>query len=385
MAQRTLAGVVGVVVMGIAGGGTGSAAFGQLQLSGEQFVTADGAPIVVPGYSVPSLADWNNDGLLDLIIGEGGDGITPLVRVYLNVGTASDPQFSGFFYAQTQSGDLTVPTLGCLGIFPRVVQWDGDGRKDLLAGLADGTVQVFLNINTDADPLFDDGTFLEVGLPGSKVNIDIGARATPIAVDWNLDGRKDLVVGGVDGRIHVFLNEGTDTAPDFRAQTYAQAHGAELFLVGGRSSPVFMDFDGDGKRDLLSGDTTGELVFYANTGTDAAPSFGDFELVRSLGVVITLPDYERTRPFVGDWDNDGQFDVIVGYGDGKVRHYRDLQGLCDFDSDRDVDVNDYAAFEGCLGGPDVPIGGCSLGPDLDEDGDIDLHDVALFQILFTGE
>ena len=55
-----------------------------------------------------------------------------------------------------------------MGIFPRVVYWDADGRKDLLVGRSDGLVMIFLNIGTDADPHFDGGAPLQVGPPGSK-------------------------------------------------------------------------------------------------------------------------------------------------------------------------------------------------------------------------
>ncbi|MHC4065559.1 MAG: FG-GAP repeat domain-containing protein, partial [Planctomycetota bacterium] len=230
-------------------------ACGQPVLGPGELVQADGAAIDVPGYSVPSFVHWNEDGLRDLVVGEGSGTYTPKVRVYLNVGTGSAPQFSSYFYAQSEGSDLTVPGGGCLGIFPRTVYWDADGRKDLLVGLANGTVKLFLNVGTDDEPTFDGGTFLQVGLPGSKTNIDVGNRATPTVVDWNNDDRKDLVVGAYDGRICLFINQGTDTAPDFRSTLYAQEDGSNLIVPSIRSSPVILDLDGDGNKDLLTGNT----------------------------------------------------------------------------------------------------------------------------------
>ena len=72
-----------------------------LNLGPEEFVQADGGDIVVPGCSAPSYVDWNNDGKKDLIIGEGNDSNDGKVRIYLNDGTASDPNFSAYFYAQS--------------------------------------------------------------------------------------------------------------------------------------------------------------------------------------------------------------------------------------------------------------------------------------------
>ena len=90
----------------------GFAADEVIDLGPEEFVQADGNDITVPGYSVPSFVDWNNDLLKDLIVGEGGGGTPGKVRVYLNVGTEADPCFTDYFYAQADGGDLVVSAQG---------------------------------------------------------------------------------------------------------------------------------------------------------------------------------------------------------------------------------------------------------------------------------
>jgi len=324
-----------------------------LNLGPEEIIQANGVDIQVPGYSVPSFVDWNNDKLNDLVIGEGGGFGDAKVRVYLNVGTEPSPQFSDYFYAQSDGSDLVCPASGCMGCFPRVEYWDADQRKDLLVGQADGTVKIFLNIDTDESPTFDGGTFLQVGLPGSKTNINVGARATPCLVDWNNDGRKDLVVGAYDGRIHIFINEGTDTEPDFLAETFAQANGSDLAVPGKRASPIVIDLDMDGRKDILAGNTDGQLLFYRNIGTDAEPIFSDYKLVESNGVPIDLPGSPRSRPFLCYWTGDGHFgpidaypDVLIGASDGKVHLYRGILeiGDCDMDGSGNVDITDFSLF-----------------------------------------
>jgi hypothetical protein len=306
----------------------------------EELVQAGGADIDVGTYSVPSYVDWDNDGLGDLVIG-GGNG---KVRIYVNVGTESNPQFSSYFFAQSNGSDLYCPPSGCLGCFPRVVYWDGDARKDLLVGQSNGTVKIFLNTSTDNDPCFDGGTLLKVGQAGSKTNIDVGLRATATVVDWNSDGRKDLVVGAYDGRIHLFINEGDDIAPDFLVEAFAQEGGFDLDVPGGRSSPHVLDLDNDGNKDLLCGNTNCQLLLYSNTGTDAAPSFSGYTAVESNGVPIDLPGSARSRQFVCDWTGDNYLDVLVGASDGKVYLYQGLVFLGDFEPDGDVDMDDLAVF-----------------------------------------
>ena len=290
------------------------------------------APIWVPGYSVPSLADWNNDGLPDLIVGEGSGAVAGKVRVYLNDGAPGAPHFNNPFYVQNGVGDLSVPGSGCMGTFPRVVQWDGDGKKDLVIGQADGKVQWFHNLGTDAAPSYNGGTFVQVGQPGSKADINVGARATPLIVDWNGDGKKDLVIGDLNGRIHVFINQAADAnaEPDFRTDAVLQQTGGGDLVVPstaapGRASPVTLDVDRDGVFDLVSGDTDGKLVYYRNTGTNAAPAFGTYSLLQANGVDIDLGGTAsalRSRPFVCDWTGDGVPDFLVGYGDGNIHLFQ---------------------------------------------------------------
>jgi len=365
---------------------------GDLFFAPEVFVLAGGSEIVVPGYSVPSFVLWDGDSLKDLVVGEGGDENPGKVRIYLNIGTSSAPEFDDYFYAQSNGGDLTVPGQGCLGAFPRVVYWDADGRKDLLVGRADGTVQLFLNIGTDDAPSFDTGTLLQVGEAESKVDIDVYYRATPTVADWNSDGKKDLIVGSVDALVYVYLNDGTDTEPDFRRTQFAMMDDGEpLSVPSTRSSPAVCDMDDDGKKDLLMGDREGQLLFYSNSATDQAPEFAPYSLALSDGVPIDLPDLPRSRPSVCDWTGDGFLDALVGSGDGKIRLYEGAFSPGDLDVDGDVDLDDFSLLAPCLAGPNetTPPGGC--GPqqfesaDLDSDNDVDMDDFTQFQALFTSE
>ena len=248
--------------------------------------------------------------------------IRSLLRVYLNTGTPTLPQFSTYAYAQSSGSDLTLTGQGCMGLFPRVVYWDADGRKDLLVGQSDGYLRLYGNTNTDQDPRFDGGTLLEVGQQASQVPIDVGSRAAPTVVDWNNDDNKDLAVGAWDGKIHLYLNEGTHLAPEFRSETFAQEDGTDLAILTYRSAPVILDLDGDGNKDILTGDTNGQILFYSNTGSDAAPAFSGYSLAEADGIAIDLPFSARSRPFVCDWTGDNLPDILVGGGDGLVRLYQ---------------------------------------------------------------
>jgi len=357
-----------------------------LNLGLEEFVKADGNDIQVPGYSVPSFVEWNNDNLKDLVIGEGGGLEDAKVRVYLNVGTESNPQFSDYFYVQSNGSDLTCPASGCLGCFPRVDYWDDDERKDLLVGQADGTVKIFLNIGTDNDPVFDAGQLIKVG--SASENLDVGDRATPTLLDWDNDNMTDLVVGALDGKIHIYLNCGCGGGipPSFNYSNpsgiFEQEDGWDLVVPSDRSSPVILDLDGDGNKDLLTGNTDGQLLFYRNIETDANPSFSGYSLIESGSIPIDLPDSPCSRPFVCYWTGNGYFgpidaypDVLIGAGDGKVHLYRGIPKIGDMDGNGNVDIDDLPLFAAYW--PQTDCGPCG-GADFTGDGQVDIDDLICF-------
>ena len=318
--------------LGASLGAGGRAAGAALELGPQEIIQAGGDP-PVSGYSVPSYVDWNNDGRRDLVVGEGGyvypRTYSGKVLIYLNTGAADAPAFSGGSYAQKLAGgEVSVSASGCLGAFPRVVDWYDDAKKDLVVGDSYGNVTLFLNLGTDAAPEFDGGAKLTYRLyeGGSSSTIDVGNRATLDLVDWDNDGDRDLVMGALDGKVRLFTNAGSDIAPDFRAGQAIRdaATGSDLVVPSQRSSPVVMELDGDGRKDLLVGNTVGQLLLYANQGTDVEPVFSSafVTMVEADGAPIDLPGGLRARPFVTDWTGDGRLDVLVGYGDGEVHLFQ---------------------------------------------------------------
>jgi len=79
--------------------------------------------------------------------------------------------------------------------------------------------------------------------------------------------------------------------------------------------------------------------------------FAGYALVTSEGTPIDLAGTPRSRPFVCTWTGDGRFgprdgyrDLLVGSGDGKVRLYRGVPAVGDYDADGDIDVADLRLF-----------------------------------------
>lgn len=185
-------------------------------------------------------------------------------------------------------------------------------------------MEQYLNVGTEQSPAFDGGTLLEFGPAGSKDPIDVGYRATVAVTDWDHNGVQDLLLGAYDGKFHLYLNTGTNAAPDFLEETILEGPGGPLIAPSWRSSPVVMDLDGDGRKDLLAGNTDGQILLYRNQGTDNTPSFSAYHDVTADGVAIDLPGSPRSRPSVADWTGDGLPDLLVGAGDGKVHLFQSV-------------------------------------------------------------
>lgn len=154
--------------------------------------------------------------------------------------------------------------------------------------------------------------------------ISVGGRATPDLIDWNGDGKDDLIVGSVDGYIWVFLNVGDNKMPSFSHPSKVMFKDGRPVNVGGRSAPRVFDWDRDGRNDMLIGEVMGYVYFLRNVGTNDAPAFNRAERLRLInGISLKYPvKGARSRLSITDWDNDGIYDLVLGGMDGRVMLFK---------------------------------------------------------------
>jgi hypothetical protein len=186
-----------------------------------------------------------------------------------------------------------------------VCDWNNDGRLDLITGERNGYYTVFLRK--------EDSTMTNAGrIQAHGVDIMTDNNSWPFVVDWNLDGRKDLLVGqeGIyqPPNVYVYLNEGTDSLPVFNDSTPILRNGYPFDDY--RCIPLLLDLDGDGKRDLVLGEWYSSVQFYTNVGTDTNPVFTGH-------VYLVQPDPDSflngnpPRVNFTDWDGDADLDMIT--------------------------------------------------------------------------
>ncbi|MGH7507105.1 MAG: FG-GAP-like repeat-containing protein, partial [Longimicrobiales bacterium] len=132
--------------------------------------------------TTPALADIDDDGDLDLFIGEAGGEL----NFYRNTGSASEPRF-----------ELVSDTFGSIDAgrrsAPAFADLDGDGDLDLVLGGEAGGAVHYRNDGTRTEPRFvraDDA--FDVELPPYGV---------PRFVDIDGDGALDILAGGLSGGV----------------------------------------------------------------------------------------------------------------------------------------------------------------------------------------
>jgi len=132
----------------------------------------------------------------------------------------------------------------------------------------------------------------------------------PALVDLNDDGLLDFVAGLFDGTLRGFRNIGAPGAPSFVEDNSL----IPFEDFGTFVAPNFGDFDNDGDQDLVAGNLRGQVRFLENTGTKQQPLFARLVTNADEFVVESF-----ASPLLADWNNDGRLDLSIGSSSGAIR------------------------------------------------------------------
>lgn len=329
--------------------------------------------IDVGSSATPAFGDLDHDGDFDMVIGGSAGRLT----YYENTGSATAPSltFVTDSFKNVAAGLSSVPAL---------VDWDTDGDLDLLIGNSQGRVEFWRNTGSVSDfaPVRD-----STQLGGIKVD----QLAVPCPVDFNGDSLLDLVVGEWDfnnrANLLLYENIGTKGAPVLQLRT------AALLPVDStrmQAIPSILDWNGDGREDIIVGRSEVGLTLFLNFAP--AGSFPDSTtLIRQDVLLPGSDDGMRLKVAMVDINADGADDLFVGEADGGVNFYRGgsccegKRGNIDNRPDGVMDLRDLALLVSYLTGEisfDLP---CTTEANLAETANptVDMADLIMLVAILT--
>ena len=299
---------------------------------------------------VVKFADLNGDSLPDLTLGnEAGAWYT-----VINLGSRQSPRFC--FEEESSPECLHVPVkMGQLSpednAVPEWVDWDRDGDLDLMVGKSDGTIAYFQNIGDRRQGAWE--------LKANRFQVlDSGGYSAPVFHDVNGDKTPDLILAGDSETLTYYEHRpGQGKSPLFLMSRNLLT----IKRLGGFQTRIHLataDLDGDGDLDLMVGGRKGELLYYRNRGSKK-----NLALESPKGSTLPTPHRAFATLALGDIDGDGDQDLVIGGGEGKLELAQNMG------NSRDPKWQVRTLF---MGKVDVGNQSTPLLHDMDGDGDLDM-------------
>ncbi len=263
-------------------------------------LVANGDPITVETHAATRCFDWDSDGDLDLLVG-GGDGRLWLYRNEAKGNVANFQRREPIWAGNKQSwGDKFTGVV--------LANLVGDALPDLVVGYSDNQVSIHRNIGTDQVPKFAEES--------TTFKVQDGCHGRVDVADWDGDGLQDLITGAYGGRLAWNRNQGTAETPVFSdGESFCDVNFAY------NSLPRIIDFNQDGRLDLLLGVNWASVSVYLNDGTAEKPSVGKSQQTLwqdGSGLGIRELNGDDTTPELADLDGDGVLDLISGGHNGRL-------------------------------------------------------------------
>ena len=287
---------------------------------GSYAVTESGS---IGGLEMPVSVDFidiNGDHLPDLITADPAG----FLRAYINTGSKTEPKFSygemiPLFPPQIakdnayDSGLWTAPhSVPKINLF----DWNHRGAPDMIIGNYAGDILLLPNSGSAQAPNFAQPTSY------AKVKVPVAGKRpwgnlfAPCAIDWNKDGKTDLLIGEGSysaNAVYVLLNQSSSSEPKF-----SDEHRYYLCYGDGREQlvPTVADYNGDGLPDVLVGDRLGTIGVYLNPGSWKPGTELPLATMIRFGTTDKLG--AAVAPCAADWNGDGLFDLIIGKSNGRI-------------------------------------------------------------------
>lgn len=217
-----------------------------------------------------------------------------------------------------------------------VSDWDGDGLPDLIVNSILGRIVWYKNIGTRTKPKLAAAQPIEVEWNGAQPTLAYGWlrpegkglltqwRTTPVTIDFNHDGLVDLVMLDQEGYLSFFerKKQGSKLVLLPPQRILCDDKGAPLQLNAkiaggsGRRKLTIVDWDGDGKLDILLNSQNAQWL------RQTAHANGKYLFENKGNVDKRNIEGHDTHPTAVDWNKDGIPDLLIGAEDGRLYYLR---------------------------------------------------------------
>jgi hypothetical protein len=224
------------------------------------------------GYTTLAIADWDGDGLPDIVF----NSITGEVQWLENIGTRREPKLALPQPVEVE-WDGPQPALAWGWLRPAgkglLTQWrttplvhdfDGDGLVDLAILDTEGTLAFFKRAKRDGRLVLEPPRRAFVDQAGRPLQLNPSAagksgRRKLCVTDWDGDGRFDLLLNSANADLlrQVGMRDGAWVLRETGPLAARNIEGHDV-------SPTVVDFDADGVPDFLGGAEDGRFYFLAN-------------------------------------------------------------------------------------------------------------------------
>ncbi len=273
----------------------------------------------------PAFADVNADGLIDFVVGnygyylpgQNGEPTTftnATLHLFLNTGTSTAPKFT---LANDDWLEMSAYSPNDYDFAPTFGDMDNDGDLDLVIGNTYGFLYYFKNEAASNSPMD-----LKQDFSSLWASMDVGQVSAPTIFDLDQDGLPDLLVGERNGNINYYKNIGSPTEPNFNPDETASPNIPNLGKINtqtfpnglGYSTPQVVSFNGSIR--LVTGTYDGQLEVYQLTG----PTADSLPLV-DLKLGNIHPGIRSSPAFI-DLNGDGTLELLAGNMRGGLMMYR---------------------------------------------------------------
>ncbi|MCX8080995.1 MAG: T9SS type A sorting domain-containing protein [Bacteroidia bacterium] len=268
----------------------------------------------------PVLIDLDADGKKDLLIGTHGtysNGIrVPYIHYYRNVGSVSAPVFSlvsSNFLNLATAFSSTVST--SIYVCPGDIDTDGD--DDLILSVGGRIIHWYENTAGAGMPC----NFSQLHLNPFGIQSSFDQNYQPFVFDYDNDNKPDLILGLISGKFLFFKNTTTSGMPTFsqvpNAFPQTEADG-DYFVYGNNGYSCPYIWKENNQIFMLAGNTTGKIYRYQMPSMVTASA----TLIDSSFAFVYTGTY--STPWYEDINGDGKRDLLVGNSAGGITFFSSL-------------------------------------------------------------